>query len=76
MADDAAIFALFGLILLQKFLRAGEGDLADVFYDLVGGHADAVVDDFQRAGFLVDDDVHAVVFLRGRLALHREQLVL
>ena len=76
MADDAAVFAFLALILLEEFLRAGKRDLTDILDDLVLGHADAVIDDFQRGGGLVDDHVHAVIVARGRFALEREQLIL
>ena len=75
MADDAALVALLGLILLQKFLRAGESHLRDVFFDLLGSHADAVIGHGERAGLLVGDHVHAVGIIRSLTRLD-EQLVL
>ena len=55
MADDAAELVL---VLLEEFACAREGDLVDVFIDLFRGHADTVVDDFQRLGCLVEFDAH------------------
>ena len=67
MADDAALGVLLIAVLLDEFLRAGEGDLVDVLVHLFGRHADAVIDEPQFALALVDFNRHAVVNLRVRV---------
>ena len=53
MADDAADLVL---VLLQELAGGGESDLVDVFVDLLLGHADAFVDDFQGLLLFVQFD--------------------
>ena len=80
MADDAAALAvlLTVCVLLHEVRRAGEGHLGDVLYDLVAGHAQAVVDELDRSSLRVGDHVHAVfgVLLDLRLAAVRQPLQL
>ena len=42
------------LVFFEEFLGARESNLVDVFLDVVGCHADAVVADGKGAFFLVD----------------------
>ena len=44
-------------LFLQKILCAGECDLVDVLFHLVGSHADSVVTDFDRLRFSINSDV-------------------
>lgn len=62
VSDDLVVGGAF--VFFDEFFGAGEGDLVDVFFDLVGGHADAVVGDGE--GFFVfidaDDDFGVAEF--------------
>ena len=66
VADDAGALALAVLgVLGDEVGRAGEGHLGDVLDDLLLGHADAVVDEGERALLRIGDHVDAV----GRIVL-------
>ena len=71
VADDAAALAVLvvGGVLLYEVRRAGEGHLRDVLHHLVSGHAQAVVDELDRAGLRVGDHVHAVFGVLADLRL-------
>ena len=51
MADNAVGRVL---ILRQELFGTREGNLVDIFVDIVGGHSDTVVADGQRSGLGVD----------------------
>ena len=53
MADDRVGRVL---VFLEELLGSREGDLVDVFLDIVGVHADATVGDGERAGLFVNFD--------------------
>ena len=78
MADDVGIVILsVGGVLGDKVSCAGEGDLSDILFDLLGGHSDAVIGNLQRTGLLVDNDVHAIGgFVGSRLAGDDQAFVL
>ena len=59
VADD--ISGVVALVLGEEVLRTGEGDLVDVAIDLLGGHADATVDDMDGLVVLVDFHVNGEV---------------
>ena len=62
MADDAADLVL---VLLQELAGGGERDLVDILVDLLLGHADTGVDDFQGLLLLVqfDPDLEVAQFI-------------
>ena len=64
MADNAAAALVFALVLLYKVERARKGDAADVLFDLLLRHADAIVGNGERFRVLVDFDVNAEVLAR------------
>lgn len=53
MADDGSGIVL---VLIQKFLGAGEGNLVDVFIDVLGGHSYAMIGNSESAFFLINSD--------------------
>ena len=63
LADQVDLFFLVFLRreLLDKRGCAGTGDGAEIFNQLVAGHADAVIGDSQRPRFLVDGDLDAEI---------------
>ena len=42
MADDAGLRIGFVLVFFDEILRAGKGDLGDVFFDFILRHTDAL----------------------------------
>ncbi len=54
LADELAVLGLVTRQVLEEFLGARAGDRADGLVDLLAAHADAVVLDRDRAGFLID----------------------
>lgn len=54
MADDGILAGL--VVLIDEVRRAGEGDLVDIFVDIVRTHADAVVADDHALCFKVERD--------------------
>ena len=75
MADDFVVVGgvLVRGVLAQEIRGAGEGHLRDVFFDFLGGHAQAVVAEGDGSGFLVQHHVHAIgrVVLRGLAGGHQ-----
>ena len=72
-ADYTALFVLFVLILFDKFLSAGERNLIYIFFDLVLGHTDTVINYGDGSVFLVKFHLDFVFIVNVRLA-ERSQL--
>ena len=66
MPDDPGVFGAV-LVLFQEIAGAGEGDLVDILFYLVAGHADAVVLKAQGARFLVGVDRYGEGLAFGKL---------
>ncbi len=63
VADDAAL--VFTLVVFQKLLGAGKRHLIDVLFNLVLGHADAVIRKAQLPFFGIERHRYAIVGLRA-----------
>ena len=64
VTNDAAFVVPF--VVLQKFFRAGESHLIDVFFHFFGSHADAIIGKADLFRFLVKRDSNTIVaFLIG-----------
>ena len=64
VTNDAALVVPF--VVLQKFFRAGESHLIDVFFHFFGSHADAIIGKADLFRFLVKRDSNTIVaFLIG-----------
>ena len=64
MTNDAAFVVPF--VILQKFFRAGESHLIDVFFHFFGSHADAIIGKADLIRIFVKCDSNAIVaFLIG-----------
>ena len=48
-------------IFCQEILGAREGNLIDIFVNILGCHTDAVITDGKRAGLFIDFDIHTCV---------------
>ena len=62
MADDGVCVVL---VFFQEFLGTRECYLVDVFLDVVGGHADAMVGHGKCACLLVDSNLHTHIVERA-----------
>ncbi len=70
--SEMPYYLIFGgliLIFLEKFRRAREGDLRNVFLHLVGRHADAVIDEFERLFVGICDHLYIRLIIIGELIL-------
>ena len=69
MTDDLVLIG-FVLILLKEIRRAGKCNLVDVFLNLIGGHADSVINKGDRLLLRIgaDRDLPLVVVRKLRLA--------
>ena len=65
MADDAGLRIGFVLVFFDEILRAGKGDLGDVFFDFILRHTDAVIRDGQSFSLWVYLNLNAAFFLPG-----------
>src|SRR5438105_412086 len=54
LADQVRVLRLVAGQRIEELTRTGPGDRADVGYDFVARHADAVVGDCNRAGFRIE----------------------
>ena len=55
MTDDGICRVL---VFLKEFLGAGECNLVDIFFDVIGIHADSMIGNGECAGFFVDGHFH------------------
>ena len=74
LADQACVLLLIAGQRGEELARAGLGDGADVVDDFAAAHADAVVDNRQRARFLVHPDADAKIGIAFEEGIVAERL--
>ena len=74
LADQCAVGPLVAGQAIEEFLGAGFRDGTEIGDHLVAAHADAVVDDRQRAGILVEFDDDAEFWIVGDQRFVRQSL--
>ena len=70
------IFIRLIFIFLNELRRSRKGNLIDVFFYLISGHSESVIDKFQRLFFRIHDDLNfGLITVRQGIFAHHIQLL-